>query len=432
MPILDPLRGIAPDLGRQGLDQVFGQAQRLSHIAQGAARAVADDGGAQGGPVPPVGVVDPLDHLLAALVLEIDVDVRRLLALLTDEAFEQEVVAPRIDGGDAQYEADGGVGGRASPLTQDVPATGEADDGVNGQEIGRIAQCLDQSELVFQRRPHLVRQSFRIPVCRPLPGQGLQRLLRGLARRRLARILVGQLVQAEAAAIGDLDRPRQGLRIAGEQPVHFPDRLQVPVGRPAPAKAHVVDGAAFPNAGDHVLQDAPIRVVEQDVVGDHGGHPRLGRHLRELVQPQLVTGSPEQGQRQMSLPTECIGHQTQTPSQHCVRALGDQHRDEPFGVGGDIVPSEPTGALAAAPFAHGQEPAEARVGRPIPRIDQHLGPVLQHQTTAHDQANARHPGRHMGPDDPGQAVAVRHRQRFQTAHGRLREELLAGTGPPQE
>ena len=141
-------------------------------------------------------------------MLEVDVDVRRLLALLTDEAFEQEVVAPRIDGGDAQHEADRRVGGRPSPLTQDVPAAGEADDGVNGQEVGRIAQGLDQSELVFQRRPHLVRQAFRIPVRRPRPGQGLQRLLRGLSRRRLARILVGQLVQAEAAEIGDLDRAR--------------------------------------------------------------------------------------------------------------------------------------------------------------------------------------------------------------------------------
>ncbi len=36
--------------------------------------------------------VDVLDHLLAPLVLEIDVDVGRLVALRRDEALEQEVV----------------------------------------------------------------------------------------------------------------------------------------------------------------------------------------------------------------------------------------------------------------------------------------------------------------------------------------------------
>ena len=35
-----------------------------------------------------IGVVDPLHHDLTALMLEIDVDVGRLLALLADESFE--------------------------------------------------------------------------------------------------------------------------------------------------------------------------------------------------------------------------------------------------------------------------------------------------------------------------------------------------------
>jgi hypothetical protein len=40
-------------------------------------------------------------------VLEIDVDVGRLAALLRDEALEQQVVAFRIDRGDAEDVADG-------------------------------------------------------------------------------------------------------------------------------------------------------------------------------------------------------------------------------------------------------------------------------------------------------------------------------------
>ncbi len=60
--------------------------------------------------MPAVGVVDPLDHLLAPLVLEIDIDVRRLAPLLRDEALEQQVVLGRIDRGDAEHEAHGGIG----------------------------------------------------------------------------------------------------------------------------------------------------------------------------------------------------------------------------------------------------------------------------------------------------------------------------------
>ena len=47
-------------------------------------------------------VVDVLDHLLAPLVLEIDVDVGRLLALLGDETLEQEIDLLGIDLGDAR------------------------------------------------------------------------------------------------------------------------------------------------------------------------------------------------------------------------------------------------------------------------------------------------------------------------------------------
>ena len=45
------------------------------------------------GAVAAVFLVDVLDHLLAPLVLEIDVDVGRLVALLGDEALEQQVAA---------------------------------------------------------------------------------------------------------------------------------------------------------------------------------------------------------------------------------------------------------------------------------------------------------------------------------------------------
>jgi hypothetical protein len=49
-----------------------------------------------------------LHHLLAPLVLEIDVDVGRLVAVARDEAFEKKIAALRVDVGDPEAVAEAG------------------------------------------------------------------------------------------------------------------------------------------------------------------------------------------------------------------------------------------------------------------------------------------------------------------------------------
>ena len=89
-------------------------------------RPVRDDGGGEAGALPAVAAVDVLDHLLAPLVLEVDVDVGGLAALARDEALEQEADPGGVDGGDAEAVADRGVGGRAPPLAEDALLLREA------------------------------------------------------------------------------------------------------------------------------------------------------------------------------------------------------------------------------------------------------------------------------------------------------------------
>ncbi len=115
----------------------------------------------QGGPVAAIGVVDPLDHFLPALVLEVDVDVGRLAALLRDEALEQKFRAHRIDRGDAEHVADGGIGGAAAALAEDAAILGELDDGIHGQEVRRVFELLDQRQLVAELRRDAVGQARR-------------------------------------------------------------------------------------------------------------------------------------------------------------------------------------------------------------------------------------------------------------------------------
>ena len=72
---------IAPHGFRQRRGDVFRQAQNFADFADGAARAVVDDGGADRRAMAAVAPVDILDDFLAPLVLEIDVDIGRLAAV---------------------------------------------------------------------------------------------------------------------------------------------------------------------------------------------------------------------------------------------------------------------------------------------------------------------------------------------------------------
>ena len=94
--------------------------------------------------------VDVLDHLLAPLVLDVEIDVGRLGALARQEALEQQAHAHRIDRGDAEAVADRRVGRRAAALAQDVLRAAERDDLVHRQEVAAVVELVDQRELLVE------------------------------------------------------------------------------------------------------------------------------------------------------------------------------------------------------------------------------------------------------------------------------------------
>ena len=131
-------------------------------------------------------------HLLAPLMLEVDVDVRRLVALLGDEALEQHAHARRVDLGDADAIADDGVGRTAATLAEDVLRLGEAHDVGHGQEVVLVLQLADQLELVLDLQLHLRRHAVRPAPPGTFVGQAPQVGGRRLAFwHHLVRVLVG-------------------------------------------------------------------------------------------------------------------------------------------------------------------------------------------------------------------------------------------------
>ncbi len=137
-PLLLIAGGVAaPDHARHARSHILGQAQRLADLAHGAACTIMDDGRGDARALAAIAPVHILDDFLAPLMLEVDVDVRRLLALSREEAREEQVMLHRIDRGDAEQEADDAVCRAATPLAENgrILRACITDDVVHGQEI---------------------------------------------------------------------------------------------------------------------------------------------------------------------------------------------------------------------------------------------------------------------------------------------------------
>src|SRR5690606_41291543 len=97
-------RGQSPD--RPGTSRLYDirKPHCLGHFPHRRATAIGDDRSGKGSPFLAVFLVNISDDLVAVLMLEIDVDVRRLVALGRNETLEEAVHAQRIDLGDAETE----------------------------------------------------------------------------------------------------------------------------------------------------------------------------------------------------------------------------------------------------------------------------------------------------------------------------------------
>ena len=216
------------DRSRQAIELVGSQAECAPHVAHRTPGPVSDHRRRQRRPLPPVFAVDVLDHLLAPLVLEIDVDVRRFIAFPGDKALEQHLHARRVHLGDAEAVADGGIGSRAAALAQDAAGTGEADDIVDSEKIGFVAKLGDQRQLMVHQPPHPVGRTVRPApdhaLCAEAPQPGRRS---GARRHQFAGVLVTQLVQGKTAAPGQpLRFPQQ---FGGVETGQLPQAAQMPL-----------------------------------------------------------------------------------------------------------------------------------------------------------------------------------------------------------
>ena len=294
MLVRDRLRRPAPQRAGERADRVLRQAENLADLADGAAPAIADHGRGKPRALASVTGIDVLDHLLAPLVLEIDVDVGRLAPFGRDEALEQKIRALGIDLGDAEAVADGGVRGGAAALAENALRAGKPHDVMHGEEIGRVVQFADERVFVVEGMADFRRHAVRIAPARALLGEGDERFLRGgETRADFVRILVGEFVEREAAACEEAQRLGDRLRRGAEQARHLVRRFQVALGIRFETAAGRVESEMRADAGDDVLQRAPLgRVVEHVAYRDER-HIRRSRERGEAREPAGVVAAIE-------------------------------------------------------------------------------------------------------------------------------------------
>ncbi len=277
-PAVDPL---AQRVGLAGCD-----AGRLGHLPQRGARPVGDDVGDLRGAVAPVALVDVLDHLLAALVLDVEVDVGRAVAFGRQEALEQQAEVDRVGLGDPERVTHRAVGRAPPPLAVDVAAAAELHDVVEQEEVAGEAELVDHRQLVVD----LVHR-LRVPLVRRRI-RDRRTAAHQLAQPRHLVVpvgygIVGQLrrgeLQVERARVRDLDRAFHRTRPARETALLLARAAQVRERAGRQPAVELVERTAGAHRRERGRERTARRRGVVHVVGGDHLHARLDRDLRERV-----------------------------------------------------------------------------------------------------------------------------------------------------
>ena len=175
--LLAPAGGLVTpvDAIQQLLHQCGIKAQRLAHIPDGAAGAITNHGGGQGGPLTAVALVNVLNNLFTPFVLEIHIDVGGLIPVFGDEPFKQQFHIGRVHLGDAQAVTDRGIGCGSPALAKNALAPGKVDDVVDGEKIVFVAQFGNQLQFFANQCLHLHGCARWVTPPFTLPGESRQK-----------------------------------------------------------------------------------------------------------------------------------------------------------------------------------------------------------------------------------------------------------------
>ncbi len=431
--------GPAPGTAGEPVDTLRREAQCPADIADRSSGVVMADHGGQRRAMAAVAAEDVLDHLLAALMLEIDIDIRRLVAFAGDEALEQQRRARRIDLGDSQRVADRRVGRRAAPLAQDVLPPREVDDVMHGEEIVLVAELIDQCELVVDLRGRLLGHAIRPASRAALSRQLAQPLGRRLAlRHHLVGIGVVQLAEIEVAA----RRQRHAL---GHQLNGIDRGQRIPAAQMALAVgeqrvSRLEHAQVVTNRGEAVLQRPPAPGMHVNVSRRQYRNAQLGGQRLQSGQTRRVVAAVLEAVVKLHRQPQPIGEGTCQPLAHLIityltiihlmarHCLRNPQREQAVTAVEfvEIRGEQPILALGRASANAGDQSAERLVATPVFHQQHQLDAALGMKLGTDDQRDAMLPCRLPAAHDAGQRSFVGDRQGTVTEPCGALEKLVRG------
>ncbi len=288
---------------RDAVDVAVAHAEDAADVAQRRLRRHRAEGRDLADRIAPVLLLHVVDHAVAIGLAEVDVEVGHRDPLRIQEAFEQQVVAKRVEAGDVERIGDQRAGARAAAgADRAAVALGPVDEVGDDQEVAREAHLQDRLDLEVEAldvaRPlGLPHRVVGIELAQP----HLEALVRGdpeVLRHRQAlalhhrRFEVGQLRLAEderqIAALRDLDRVAHGARQVGEQRLHLRLRLEVLLAAEAADAARVRQHLAFGDADPGLVRLVVVRGQELDRMRRDDRQPQRIRELHGRGDMRLV------------------------------------------------------------------------------------------------------------------------------------------------
>ena len=255
------------------IDVAVGHAEHAADVAHYGLRrhgAVGDD---LRHALAPVLFRDVIDHPVAAVHAEVDVEIGHRDALGIQEALEQQVVLERIEVGNPQAVGHERARSRAAARTdRHAVLARPADEIGDDEKVAREAHLADDFQLALQalavsrRRAHRRREA----CGESARGFSAQEFLGAHARgQRILRQAHLPECQRQTATARDLHGVGQRLRHVGEQRRHLLRRAQVLLARVAAHAAGVREQRAVVNADARLVRFELLGFEEPHVVGRH-------------------------------------------------------------------------------------------------------------------------------------------------------------------
>ncbi len=381
-------RDVGDELGNP-VDFAERDVHHPAYIADGSACAQCAEGDDLSYPVGAKFTGSILEHLGAAVITKIQVDIRHGNTPGVEEALEDQPVMDGLDQGDIQAVGDDRTVAGAAGVVPDALLAGIAAQVPHDEEIGVEAHLVDDLELVIQALAHLwIVRLVTIAASQAGFAQLAQIRVGGEAGRHLE---LGQVValetQVEVTALGDEQGVGKGIGGLYKQLSHFLRAAQVEaISAHAHAPGIGEDGTSLDGEHD-ILQTGVLFIDVMHIVGGNEAGVVAFPQLEQLPVHRIQLGDGvvlklEEvvvGSEQVVIPAQHLISLLELPMLQEARDLGRHAAggaDQPFSVLGQDVMVDARVVVEALQLGDAGKLEQVLVARGILRQQQQVSGLL--------------------------------------------------------